>query len=961
MNVMKKVFALACMAVFAAVGCQEEAFEGRMDPDNYFVSVETFGSDTRTALGEGRSVVWSEEDRIAIFEGNGAGQAYQVLDAYVGKSSAEFAPVEGLMTGGTAEALDGTVAVYPFDESITVAAGAEGTFTISGIEFPSEQIYAAGSFADEAFPMAGLSASASRNLSFKNIGGVIRLSLTGDYSVSRITLKGNSGEPLSGSATVTLGQDGIPSVTISDDASTSVSLLCDPAVQLDPEKATDFYISIPPTEFEAGFTVTVTDSEGADHSKSTERQNTVRRSRILVMPMLGSDDFSIMKLAGNAKVYDEEKTDYFKSVESGKIVIDPSMAEEDIPQVGEIIICPATEKTPNGYIGKVVSAETTASGIEVQTEVVPLNEAFEELHISTAIDMAPYIESVEDGDGNELDFRMVPDSEWPQDDLQTRAEFSKPLNFAVTIEEGMFKGSVYQNNLLKVNIDISWFKIKRFDATIEKKSGVKGEWEMIGLETEELKKTLGELKVKMAAIPIPSTPIIIVPALYTELFFESKAEVSLTSELGIVLEHQLYRFSYNNGDPVSESIDLLTGPKAYFQCISLDAKGEMALGLSGGVNVAFWDEAALAFGTEVTVKGTVGIEADISMEDNLLESNVKATLTPSVTSTVYAESALFKPAGFDEGRISKEFDLAELEELEIYALPRFSKIEKDTEDLKITAAADVDKLSLIWCREKGFALFEKDGETALEHIAFDNPEPDITTNRDTVVFTLPSAEKEYIAKPYVLAFGKYFYMDEDDRWVDLGLPSGILWAAYNVGASSPEEYGGYYAWGETEEKESYTWENYQFYKSYDRTNDLIYFDYIGTDISNTIYDAASCCDGSGARLPTVSEIKELINYCSHENGTYNNVRGKFIIGNNGNKIFLPLTGHKEYEDIDEVGEFADYWSSSQVAEEFDTQYVDAYVLCCRNFGVDFERQDTVGLGYRSRHEGHPIRPVKDKQ
>ncbi|MBQ8049835.1 MAG: hypothetical protein IJ271_09305, partial [Bacteroidales bacterium] len=333
---MKKVFALACMAVFAAVGCQEEAFEGRMDPDNYFVSVESFGSDTRTALGEGRSVVWSEKDRIAIFEGSGSGQAYQVLDAYVGKSSAEFSPVEGLMTGGTAEALDGTVAVYPFDESITVAAGAEGTYTISGIEFPSEQIYAAGSFADEAFPMAGLSASGSRSLSFRNIGGVLKFSLTGDYSVSRITLTGNSGEPLSGSATVTLGSDGIPSVTMSDDASTSVSLLCDPAVQLDPETATDFYISIPPTEFEAGFTVTVTDSEGADHSKSTERQNTVRRSRILVMPMLGSGDFSIMKLAGNAKVYDEEKTDYFKSVESGKIVIDPSMAEEDIPQVGEI-------------------------------------------------------------------------------------------------------------------------------------------------------------------------------------------------------------------------------------------------------------------------------------------------------------------------------------------------------------------------------------------------------------------------------------------------------------------------------------------------------------------------------------------------------------------------------------------------------------------------------------------------
>lgn len=291
MNVMKKLLAAACTAAFVLASCQEESFEGRHDSDNYYASVETFGTDTRTALGEGRSVVWSEEDRIAIFEGNGAGQAYQVLDAYVGKSSGEFAPVEGLMTGGTAEALDGTVAVYPFDESITVAADAEGTYTICGIEFPSEQHHAAGSFADEAFPMAGLSASGSRNLSFKNIGGVLKLSLTGDYSVSRITLTGNSGEPLSGPATVTLGPDCIPSVTMSEDASTSASILCDPAVQLNPEKATDFYISIPPTEFEAGFCITVYDSESHQIIKMTDKHNTTERSSILAMPEVNESDF----------------------------------------------------------------------------------------------------------------------------------------------------------------------------------------------------------------------------------------------------------------------------------------------------------------------------------------------------------------------------------------------------------------------------------------------------------------------------------------------------------------------------------------------------------------------------------------------------------------------------------------------------------------------------------------------
>ena len=948
MKTLKKLLAASCTAAFVLASCQEESFEGRPYTDNYYASVETFSSDTRTALQEGSKVVWSEDDRIAIFEGSGSGQAYQVLDEYVGKSSGEFAPVEGLMTDGAGKEFDGTVAVYPFDESITVAAGAEGTYTICGIEFPSEQIYAAGSFADEAFPMAGLSASgSSRNLSFRNIGGVLKLSLTGDYSVSRITLTGNSGEPLSGPATVTLGPDGIPSVTMSDDASTSVSLLCAPAVQLDPEKAIDFYISIPPTEFEAGFTVTVTDSEGADHSKSTERQNPVRRSRILVMPMLGSGDFSVMKLAENAKVYDEDKTDYFRSVESGKIVIDPSMEGEDIPQVGEIIICPATEKTPNGYIGKVVSAETTASGIEVQTEVVPLNEAFEELHISTVIDMAPYIESVEDGDGNELDFRMVPDSEWPQVEPQTRAQGNGSLNFAVKVEEDAFEGEIYQNNSFTVDIDISWFKIKKFDISIEKKSGVKGKWEMIGLETEDFKKTLGELKVNTAPIPIPSTPIVIVPVLYTELFFESKAEVSLTSELGLLFEHQLYNFSYNNGNPISSSTDLLTGPKAYFQFNSLEAKGEMALGLSGGVKMAFWNEALLALGTELTVKGTVGIEAEISMEDKLLQSNVKAYLTPSLTSTIYAESFLFEMSGYEDGKIKNDFASLEMDGLEIYALPRFSKIEKDTEDRKITAAADVDKLSLIWCGEKGFALFEKDGETALEHIAFDNPEPNLTTNRDTVVFTLPSAEKEYIAKPYVLAFGKYYYGNGDDRWVDLGLPSGILWAAYNVGASSPEEYGGYYAWGETEEKESYTYENYKFSSKNDDG-------FIGHCISGSEYDVAHIKWGGGARMHTYTETWELIKNCTLTGGRYNGVIGKYVTGPNGNSIFFPYAGAKEDSFYGLTDEAGGYWTSS-----FDGG-LDEPILFSFFEGINDAGWNGFNFSEGDPHIGLSVRPVKDK-
>lgn len=287
------------VAAITMTGCQVELFQGIPDSDNYYASVEAFGTDTRIALNEGSKVVWSEDDRIAIFEGNGYWSAYQVLDSYVGKSSGEFAEIEGLVTKGTGASIDGTVAVYPFNEDLSVTSGDNGDYIIEGITFPSEQEYIAGSFSDEVLQMTAVGENNSKNLSFKNIGGVLKFSLTGDYSVSRITLTGNSGEPLSGSATVALDSDGTPSVQMSADASTSVSLVCNPAVQLDPEKTTDFYIAIPPTEFEAGFKVSILDESGKEYGLATHQNNSVKRSTILAMPEITPESLDNIELTAD--------------------------------------------------------------------------------------------------------------------------------------------------------------------------------------------------------------------------------------------------------------------------------------------------------------------------------------------------------------------------------------------------------------------------------------------------------------------------------------------------------------------------------------------------------------------------------------------------------------------------------------------------------------------------------------
>lgn len=141
--------------------------------------------------------------------------------------------------------------------------------------------------------------------------------------------------------------------------------------------------------------------------------------------------------------------------------------------------------------------------------------------------------------------------------------------------------------------------------------------------------------------------------------------------------------------------------------------------------------------------------------------------------------------------------------------------------------------------------------------------------------------------------------------IDLGLPSGTKWANCNVGATKPEEYGGYYAWGETEEKDTYTWETYIHCNgSMDSCHDL------GADISGTQYDVAHVKWGGNWCMPTLEEIKELRDNCTHEWTTLNGVNGrKFTSKINGKSIFFPAAGNRWYG-LDDAGE-GKYWSSTQ--------------------------------------------------
>ena len=148
-----------------------------------------------------------------------------------------------------------------------------------------------------------------------------------------------------------------------------------------------------------------------------------------------------------------------------------------------------------------------------------------------------------------------------------------------------------------------------------------------------------------------------------------------------------------------------------------------------------------------------------------------------------------------------------------------------------------------------------------------------------------------------------------DEAIDLGLPSGTKWAPWNVGASKPEDYGGYYAWGETEVKDIYSWETYIHC---DGTAETCHD--IGTNIAGTEYDVAHVKWGGSWRMPTEEEMNELIENCDYEWTELNGVMGgKFTSRKNGATIFLPAAGGRLSTEIEDIN---GYWSGTIADDDY---------------------------------------------
>ncbi len=221
----------------------------------------------------------------------------------------------------------------------------------------------------------------------------------------------------------------------------------------------------------------------------------------------------------------------------------------------------------------------------------------------------------------------------------------------------------------------------------------------------------------------------------------------------------------------------------------------------------------------------------------------------------------------------------------------------------------------------------------------------VTDNPRTMIVTADVTIKAIFEQ---IDQSQFIYKKNGYTAIDLSLPSQTLWATYNIGASQPEQYGEYYAWGEIETKQEYSLSTYKLSNTGAKYNKED-----GKTTLETADDVASHYWGKPWRMPTKEEMQELLTHCIWKETTVNNVRGYEFTSkaqDNCSSLFLPHAGFVDYINLMSAGYMGLYWTSS--LEKNDTRSKRAHCLV--------QKYGQIEVTYTDRFYGYSIRPVCKK-
>ena len=680
-------------------------------------------------------------------------------------------------------------------------------------------------------------------------------------------------------------------------------------------------------------------------------------------------------------IYSEDVIHYLGDVFLGDSLVffDASMPEELMPKENEHIFIPVTDKTPYGVLANVKTVRKTDK-IIVEIEPMSLDEAFEFLTIDESTPITTELEGVFDIDGNPMEFEVVDTTEIDLNDTIvnpmnnrgfTLFKFDEncikiPVKIAKT-ESGNDKievsGIAYIGfHNFKFEIDnAEGLKYLNLNATPYVKLGVQNK---IATENNvlEISQRVGQIHFKIT-VPTPAgIPIIFPVTLYVNAGFGIRGELSAT--LGLQYEYNCNCVAKFDNGQWSRNVTHGGTDKSPWVVSEFDVKGEIYSSFKLGLLVGLYS-ATSGIGFNLEPKLSLATQAQLSSED-LLKTNPNVDLSLKAGSELYCIAKLF---GKKLPKLSVQFPDFTLWSQKMYLLPNITEFtaEGDKTSADISWKHDIIYFLSAIGLKTGTAVFESNGIT---EIASYKPSPssnDIESYYYDVTATGLSTGETYYAAPFAY-WNDYIWYGEMEEftteegpcdpdgeisghgYVDLGLPSGKKWATCNVGATSAEDYGDYFAWGETSPKAEYSWDTYLHWNDIDGDGWCDNGEAtINSDISgNAQYDAATANWGGSWRMPTKDEMQELVDYCEWEWTQVNGVNGSKVVGSNGSCIFLPAAGYRRGSSLNDAGTDGYFWSSTPDDGGGDNTACDLYF----DHGLE-------GVRYDSRYDGQTVRPITE--
>lgn len=653
-------------------------------------------------------------------------------------------------------------------------------------------------------------------------------------------------------------------------------------------------------------------------------------------------------------------SDYLKSVDGMTLFFYPSIPNSLRPKIGDVLFStdfnnPLFEE---GFVGKVLSTKMTADDFQVVCDsVYDIMDIFEQL-IS--------IEKVRDESAANSKARKV-NGEWisSRNTVNFNLGYTHPLSDGEVSVSGSVDGTYIATVAYNITLKEQFINLK-----------IHHDWQYGAHLNFKSSKGFGTLKGNVNSLPAFRFPAV-APVFKFQIggcpFVKGEGNIELDFSLNSPVHSYLAEVTYRNGHFSGSNKKQPVQGNNY---PSFDTAFSLNGSVQTGYMVDFWLGTINAIGSylrtgldfylgpkmtgDFTMKA--GTTTPVNYYSMFKDSKFGLSLL-TVDYEFFGEAAFaghqFPKAMFCNGSFQSPLYH------EWYILPEFSDltVKQDVKNLSATISTTPTRDILIPL-SVGLGLYNKSGNLLDKKYQGSNYKRE--NEGYTIQQTFSSLERntEYTARPMIKILGgevpalptKDFKLADTScpdsnhpHMIDLGI--GTKWACCNVGAHSPEEYGGYYAWGEVSEKSVYNEVTYKYATGVDTDGDGWYdcdwsYQSLGSDISGTGYDVAHVQWGGSWCMPTVDEIKALVNNCSSVWTTENGVYGRRFTGPNGGSIFLPAAGYRWYGGLYGAGENGDYWSSTQFP---DSSY-NAYVL-------RFSSGGAYWYDYSYRVRGHSVRPV----